>query len=220
MLRMLFWLKTWILTLVASSHFFVMDGLWLKCSWPESLSMVFPPDHPEYPYKQKGVKFVLQEQGLWKQSMHLKFTAKEGCDDNATNCCASQTHTLQPDFLEQKSRVQGVIEVVGHLCIFLPKFHCELNLFEYFWGAVKWYLHEHCDYTFQGLQDNLPKAVDSISLQTIWKWEHWMIWWMDPYREGKDSKEAMLQVKKYSSCQYTLHHRVFETVAQTFDNYI
>ena len=49
---------------------------------------------------------------------------------------ASRTHAVrtskrilerQPNFKERKSLVQEVIEAVGHLCIFLPKFHWELN---------------------------------------------------------------------------------------------
>jgi hypothetical protein len=39
---------------------------------------------------------------------------------------------LQPDFQQQKSLVQEVIEAAGHLCILLPKFHCELNFIEFF----------------------------------------------------------------------------------------
>ncbi|EDR05911.1 uncharacterized protein LACBIDRAFT_329414 [Laccaria bicolor S238N-H82] len=37
---------------------------------------------------------------------------------------------------------------------------------------VKRWLHENCDYTFQGLQDNLPKAMDVVALDTVRKWEH------------------------------------------------
>jgi hypothetical protein len=65
---------------------------------------------------------------------------KPKCNPNATECCATQILSLQPDFQEQKSLVQEVIEDAGHLCIFLPKFHCELNFIEFFWGAVKKYL--------------------------------------------------------------------------------
>ena len=43
----------------------------------------------------------------------------------------------QPDFVEQKSSVQEVVEEAGHLCIFLPKFHCELNFIEFFWGPSR-----------------------------------------------------------------------------------
>jgi hypothetical protein len=39
---------------------------------------------------------------------------------------------LQPDFKAQKSLMQETIETAGHICLVLPKFHCELNLIEYF----------------------------------------------------------------------------------------
>ena len=86
------------------------------------------------------------------------------------------------------------IEAAGHLCIFLLKFYCQLNVIEFFWGAVKRYLREHCDYTYDGLRANIPKALASVRLSTIRKWEHCMIGWMEAYREGKGTKEAQIQV--------------------------
>ncbi|KIJ50479.1 hypothetical protein M422DRAFT_159765, partial [Sphaerobolus stellatus SS14] len=71
--------------------------------------------------------------------------------------------------VQQKSLVQEVIEEAGHLCIFLPKFHCELNFIEFFWGAVKRYLREHSDGSFAMLQENMGKALSSVPLATIWK---------------------------------------------------
>ena len=35
-----------------------------------------------------------------------------------------------------------------------------MNFIEYFWGAVKWYLREHCDYTFDMLKENLPNVTN------------------------------------------------------------
>ena len=123
----------------------------------------------------------------------------------------------QPDFLEQKSSVQEVVEEAGHLCIFLPKFHCELNFIEFFWGAVKKYLREHCDYTFDTLKTNLPKALESVQISTIRKWEHWMVRWMEAYRDGKSAKDAQFDVKKYGSHMYASHRKVSESLARRFD---
>ncbi|KIM53567.1 hypothetical protein SCLCIDRAFT_91629, partial [Scleroderma citrinum Foug A] len=55
-------------------------------------------------------------------------------------CCNKWILELQPDFQAQKSLVQETIEATGHMCIFLLKFHCELNFIEYFWGKVKRYI--------------------------------------------------------------------------------
>jgi hypothetical protein len=96
------------------------------------------------------------------------------CKYDAKMCCAAQILELPLDFKKQRSIVQEVIEAAGHLCIFSPKFHCVLNFIELFGGAVKRYLHEHCDYTFETLKDNLPKALESVALNTIWLWEHHM----------------------------------------------
>ena len=90
----------------------------------------------------------------------------------SVNCCTKHLLEAQPDFGEQQSLVQEAIEAAGHFSIFLPKFHCELNFIEYFWGAIKKYLCDHCNYTFTTLQENLPKALESVAVETIRKWEH------------------------------------------------
>ena len=45
-----------------------------------------------------------------------------------------------------------------------------LNFF--FWSAVKKYLCDNWDYTFDTLKENLPKALASVDVKTIRKWEH------------------------------------------------
>ena len=44
-------------------------------------------------------------------------------------------------------------------CLFLPKFHCELNWIERYWGATKEYLRKHCTYSVPGLRALLPIAL-------------------------------------------------------------
>jgi hypothetical protein len=175
---------------------------------------------------------VLVERGLWRDRLVMKCgpgsrsKRQDGtgrsepaakCRSGETDCCAKRILDLQPDFMEQKSLVQEVIEAAGHLCIFLPKFHCELNFIEFFWGAVKRYLREHCSYNFEALKESMPKALASVSVETIRKWEHRMKRWMEAYRSGLYVKKAQIQVKAFSSRRYTSHRRVPEQVAAHFD---
>jgi hypothetical protein len=60
----------------------------------------------------------------------------------------------------------------------------------------------------QSLKENLAEE-----LETIRKWEHWMIRWMEAYRGGLGAKDAQLKVKEFSSRLYTSHQRLPETLA-------
>src|SRR5271168_2379002 len=77
---------------------------------------------------------------------------KDDSDDECTTWRGGQPCPFRlwkwPDFKAQKSLVQEVITAAGRLCTFLPKYHCELNFIEFFWGAVKRWLRDNCDYTF------------------------------------------------------------------------
>ena len=43
-------------------------------------------------------------------------------------CYMQHVLSLQEDFQIERPLVQSLIEDVGHICLFLPQFHCELNL--------------------------------------------------------------------------------------------
>ena len=58
---------------------------------------------------------------------------EDQCDEASMRTATAvpfRSSNKQPDFKAQCSLVQEVIENRGHLCIFLPKYHCEL-----FWDA-------------------------------------------------------------------------------------
>jgi hypothetical protein len=51
------------------------------------------------------------------------------------------------------------LQVPRHTCLFLPKFHCEMNAIERYWGATKKYLRRHCAYSLPGLRAGLQVAL-------------------------------------------------------------
>ena len=52
-------------------------------------------------------------------------------------CCVKKVLSLQQDFLDEKPELQVEIEKRGHVCLFLPKFHCEFSAIELYWGFGK-----------------------------------------------------------------------------------
>ncbi|KIM71628.1 hypothetical protein PILCRDRAFT_24977, partial [Piloderma croceum F 1598] len=52
-------------------------------------------------------------------------------------CCMYCVLSLQEDFANEKSVLQHYIEGRGHICMFLLKFHCELNPIKMVWGFMK-----------------------------------------------------------------------------------
>lgn len=120
-------------------------------------------------------------------------------DINRTDCCARRIVSLQPDFLSQKSALEEVILEAGHKCIFYPKFHCELNYIERYWGAAKRYARENCDYSWSGLQRVVPTALESVDTITIRRFARKAWRYMDLYRNGITGKLAEYAARKYKS---------------------
>ena len=137
---------------------FIQDGVRIE------QPMVFADGTP------KGLKSVLIERGLWRSD--LKRTP------------AMQLLAAQPDFLEQRSLVEEEFEANGHVALFLPKFHCEFNFIELYWGALKYYCREHCDYSFAKLLPTIYKAMDNVSLASIRRCARKCWRYMDAYRSG------------------------------------
>ena len=79
---------------------------------------------------------------------HLKWPNLEGimpevltslnkCPPGITYCCCQRMLYSQPDFMEQKSALEELIEGASQLILFYPKFHCELNFIEQYWGNAR-----------------------------------------------------------------------------------
>lgn len=83
-------------------------------------------------------------------------------------CCAAKILSLQSDFANEKPLLQKVIEEAGHICVFLPKFHCELNPIELYWAFIKHYYRKysihcksfsHCKALFEKVRKICPVSI-------------------------------------------------------------
>ena len=82
----------------------------------------------------------------------------------------------------------------------------------WFWLWMGLRLH-----TFDTLKENMLKALASVPLHTIRRWEQRMYWWMEAYRLGLGPNYAQLQVQQFSSTKYKSHRSIPDTVASAFD---
>ena len=70
-------------------------------------------------------------------------------------------------FKNETCRIQHVLNGKGHICLFLPKFHPELNPIERVWSQARRYTKAYCKYTLPSLRKNISKAFDSITGENI-----------------------------------------------------
>jgi hypothetical protein len=154
----------------------------------------------------KGIKRVLEERALFRDGLRMeckkewtdengKKHTKRGCVDGVEDCCGRRILESQPDFREQKGMVEEEITRHGHLVMFYPKFHCELNWIEYFWGDGKRRTRQLCDYTFNGLRKTVPEVLETTEEVRILRWFRKSERIVGAYRDGlvygsKEFKEA------------------------------
>ena len=73
--------------------------------------------------------------------------------------------------------------LIGHKVMYYPKFHCELNHIEYFWCDGKSWTQRHCKYSFDGLREDVPKALNQVKHSTILGHYNSCLKKMDLYRK-------------------------------------
>ena len=110
------------------------------------------------------------------------------------------------DFKYEKTKVESKISARGHRCVFIPKYHCEVNPIERVWGHAKQYSRRHCDYTFAGLEKTIGPALDSVSVDLIRKYFRRVREYAKGYREGFAAGPAL----KCAIKQHKSHRRISE----------
>jgi hypothetical protein len=130
--------------------------------------LYYPDSHPTMPGWFKGMEVIIKERGLWPNGGLNAQCEGFKCVPGETACCCRRVLFCQPDFCLQKSALEEYICMRGHICDFYPKYHCELNFIEQYWGAVKFrYRSTSRTSDIKAMEDNVVACLDDIPILQI-----------------------------------------------------
>ena len=125
--------------------------------------------------------------------------------DTAVDCCYARILHNQRDFKEQKSALETIVLSKGHSAIFLPKFRCECNPIEMYWGYSKYLYRQVQKGSLEQAETEVVKALRGVGLDKIKRYINRSYRFMDAYRHGLVGDAALWAVKKQKS-----HRRISE----------
>jgi len=162
-----------------------------------------PGTNPEtYVGKPKGLKQLLWERGLWKDGMTLDgWRQVRGQRLKCQDLSARKVMKGCLDIMFEKSELQLMIESRGHICEFLPKFHCELNPIERVWGRSKQLVRDLCEDDYKTMLDTVVRSLmpDWLPRELISAYFRKSRDYFRVYRDGINGPEAERAVKLYKS---------------------
>ena len=101
---------------------------------------------------------------------------------------------------KEKSRIEHYLEDKGHICVFLPKFHPELNPIERVWSQAKRHTKAYCNYTLPSLPKNIPNAFNNITQDNIKNYfrkvRHYMIAYLEGHTGNSELKDKVRMYKQ------------------------
>lgn len=111
--------------------------------------------------------------------------------------------SIQDDFKNQKSALEETVTSAGHIFELYPKYHCECNWIERYWGAAKKEARRECDYSFKSLDKNINAFLDSVcpageTPSKIRRYFHKSFSYIEAYSQDKNADEAFAIVQKFS----------------------
>ena len=101
----------------------------------------------------KGMKVIQEERGVNTKGMKAKDMRE-----------LLKTYS---DFTAQKTLLEDYIEQRGHICMFYPKFYCELSPIKCVWCQAKKHTRAYADGTITRLRKIVPEGLDSITVEQI-----------------------------------------------------
>jgi hypothetical protein len=158
---------------------------------------------------QKGVKAILEERHLWSNPRGGRFCFECGpCSGRdltprpvppPTDCCGKVVLSHQPDFVNQKEWLEEIVIGAGHILEYFPKYHCELNPIEMYWGWVKQYVRARCGYSIHALRVLVPEGLTACPLTTIRRHVRHCLRFMSGYTQDLEGPLLVYVMKLYTS---------------------
>jgi hypothetical protein len=174
----------------------------------------------------KGLQQTLEERGFNVHRMRVKCSPV--CAFKNEGCCMARLLSKQDDFRLQRSLLEEKITGRGHLCVFLPKFHCELNPIEMvcfhfipllsnsqsiqYWGWCKHWYRQIYKTTFGDAKKTARECLDACPVDVIRRFFNRSWQFMSAYRQGLTGRVAEWAVQKQKS-----HQRVGKQAMMSID---
>jgi hypothetical protein len=153
----------------------------------------------------KGVRTILIERNLWPEQ-------------GLTRDAARDLLKSQPDFQSQKEWLEDTVTDAGFAIDFYPKYHCDFNFIEMFWGAAKAYARKNCNYDFHHLIEIVPLALESVSLSKIRKYARKSYRYIDLYRvRGTVGNSLTPKQIEYAVKEYRQHRKIPLRILKTLE---
>jgi len=144
------------------------------------------------------MEHIIRERGLWPEGGLPAECAGPKRPEGQASCCCRHLLYSQPDFLSQKPQLQEHIESHGHVCDFYPKYHCELNFIEQYWGVSKLRFRvAGRARTLQEMERKMLECLDDIPLEQIRRFANRSARFISAYRQGLSGAQAAWANKKY-----------------------
>jgi hypothetical protein len=108
-----------------------------------------------------------------------------------------------------------LIKEQGHKCVFIPKFHCELNSIEMYWGYLKARYCQVKKKSFDHAKREVLLALDACNIDTMRRFYNRSCRFMDAYHKGLSVKAAAWCVKKQRR-----HRTILEEAMRAFEDHV
>ena len=96
-------------------------------------------------------------------------------------------HTMGafPDFSSQKTILEEVVHSRGHICLFFPKYHCEINPIERNWSHGKRVARQYVNGSIVKLREVVLSSLDSVTDEMMNEHVETMTWHTEVAAEVK-----------------------------------